>query len=341
MRRLDPAPRLWEVSAAPGEAGVRVLHRGAPLLDAPGLSALTVEDPWGIWGDFDDSPESLSLTRVREAWRVTRVEATERGPLRAMLMVRLEAGRSRMDLALSLSRGRDVLDARVRVFWDERCARLKLVFPGGFTQAEYDVMGGSIRRGPLGEVPGGRWVRLEGASAALGFASDALYGFNLTPEGALQASVVRATRYTADAPAQPEDHPWLPVQGVGELRFAFLLTADPAALPRLAAELDQPPLVAHALPSPGAWPRSGSLLALEPESVRLLALKPAEDGAGWILRVQSFAEQVVTPQVTWMGQLLSLAPLSPRAWGTWLLRRSEAGGWNAVPTDLTERRFSI
>jgi alpha-mannosidase len=327
---------LWEVSAAPGEAGIQLRRGGASLLEAAGMSAVTVEDPWGIWGDFDDSPESLSLTQVRETWRVTRVEVTERGPLRATLNVRFEAGRSRLDLALSLSRDRDALDVRARVFWDERCARLKLVLPGRFTQAEYDVMGGSIRRGSMGEVPGGRWVRLEGSGASLGFASDALYGFNLTSEGALQASVVRATRHTADAPAQREEHPWLAVQGIGELRFSFLLTADLDALQRLAAELEQPLLVAHAVPSSGDWARSGSLMALAPESVRLLALKPAEDGDGWVLRLQSGADAVVTPRLTWMGRVLPLPPLAPRALATFRIIPSAGDAWKAVATDLVE-----
>lgn len=328
----------WNVSAAPGDAGIRLVRSGAPLLDTPGLSALTVEDPHGIWGDFNDQPEEWSLTRVREVWRVTRVEAGERGPLRATLRVRMEAGHSRLDLTLALWRGRDVLDVQARVFWDERCARLKLVLPGRFARAEYDVMGGCIERGPLGEVPGGRWVRLEGQGPSLGFASDALYGFNLTPEGALQATVVRATRHAAELPAKPEEHPWRAVLDAGELRFAFLLSPDIAALPRLAAELEQPPLAAHVVPSPGEGARTGSLLTLEPDSTRLLALKPAEDGGGWILRLQSFAEQEVAPQVTWMGQSLSLAPLAPRAIGTWLLQPSAKDGWNQVPVDLMERR---
>ena len=325
----------WQVAAEPGDAGVRLLRAGKALLGAPGLTAVTVEDRWGIWGDFNDSPESLDLNTVRDAWRVTRVEVTERGPIRATLNVRLEGGRSRLDLALSLCHGRDAVDVRARVFWDERCARLKLIMPGGFSRAEYDTMGGTVPRGSLGEVPGGRWVRLDGA-APVGFASDALYGFNLTPSGALQATIVRATRYTADAPANAEEHPWRGVLDTGELRFSFLLTPDVAALPRLAAELEQPPLVAHVLASPGEWPRTGGCLSLDPDGVRLLALKPVEDGVGWVLRIQSFAAQTVTPQATWMGRPLTLAPICPRALATYRLRRTSGGDWTATATDILE-----
>jgi hypothetical protein len=35
--------------------------------------------------------------------------------------------------------------------------------PVGATAAEYEVPGGTVRRGELGELPGGRWVRTRGA----------------------------------------------------------------------------------------------------------------------------------------------------------------------------------
>lgn len=320
----------------PGGAGVRFLRSGKPLLDEPGLSALTIEDPWGTWGDFAESIPSQSLTQVRDIWRVTKVEVGERGPLRATLNVRMEAGRSRMDLTLALWKGRNAVDISTRVFWDERCARLKLALPGGFSQAEYDVMGGTVRRGSVGEVPGGRWVKLDRAGDSLGFASDALYNFNLTPEGVLQATIVRATRYAADLPAKGEEHPWRPVLDVGELRFRFLLTSDTTVLERLSAELEQPPLAMHVIPSPGPGAKTGGFMKLSPESVRVLAIKPAEDRKGWILRLQSFAGAPVVPEIQWMGQALTLGHLQPRALATYRFQREPGGKWQPTPVDLFE-----
>jgi alpha-mannosidase len=326
----------WEVQAVPGGAGVRLLRSGKPLLDEPGLSALTIEDPWGTWGDFAESIPSQSLTQVRDIWRVTKVEVGERGPLRATLNVRMEAGRSRMDLTLALWKGRNAVDISARVFWDERCARLKLALPGRFSQAEYDVMGGTVRRGSVGEVPGGRWVKLDRAGDSLGFASDALYNFNLTPEGVLQATIVRATRYAADLPAKEEEHPWRSVLDVGELRFRFLLTSDTTVLERLSAELEQPPLAMHVIPSPGPGAKTGGFMKLSPESVRVLAIKPAEDRKGWILRLQSFAGAPVVPEIQWMGQALTLEPLQPRALATYRFQREPGGKWQPTPVDLFE-----
>jgi alpha-mannosidase len=332
------ANELWEVSATPGGTGVRVSRAGQTLFGPDGLAALTIEDPWGLWGDFNDSPESLSLTTVRERWTVTRVEVTEPGPLRTCLRVRLEGGRSRLDLAFSLCAGRDALDVEARAFWDERCARLELAFAGGYTSADYEVMGGSVRRGPLGEVPGGRWVRASSPAGGFGFASDALYGFNLTPQGVLQATIARATRHTADAPAAPEEHPWRPVLDSGELRFRFLLAGAQADLPRLAAELVEPPLVmpvTAAAASAGEWARAGSLLSLA-AGVTLLALKPAEDGCGWILRLQSTAAEALDPGLFWLGQPVALPALAPLAIAACRLEAGADGAWRAEPCGLLE-----
>ena len=85
---------------------------------------------------------------------------------------------------MSLCRERDAVDVAARVLWDERAARLKLVMPGA-DRAEFEVPGGTVERGPCGEVPGGRWVRADGRRGRFGFASDALYCFDLkkTPCG--------------------------------------------------------------------------------------------------------------------------------------------------------------
>jgi alpha-mannosidase len=326
----------WTIKANEGEAGIRILQNGQSILDEPGLSAVTVEDRWGTWGDFNESQESTSLTQVRCPWKVTRVAVGEPGPLRATLHVRLEGGRSRLDLLCSLSAGRDVVDISARAWWDERCAQLKLVLPGCFHTAVYDVMGGSVRRGPVGEVPGGRWVHLQGAAGDVGFASNALYGFNLTPQGDLHACVARATRYAADAPAQVDDFYWRPVLDCGELRFRFLLTADIENLPALAEELEQPPLAMPVTPSGGDWPRQESLLAIEPKSVHLLAIKPAEVGQDWILHLQSAAPAAITPLLTWLGQNLPIAPLLPLKVEVIRLHQQEDGRWQAVKNNLLE-----
>ena len=229
---------------------------------------------------------------------------------------------------MSLCRERDAVDVAARVLWDEQASRLKLVMPGG-DRAEFEVPGGTVKRNPCGEVPGGRWVRVDGRHGSFGFASDALYSFDIG-EGALRATVARASRYAGSAPSSQNAEPWRPTVDKGELRFRFLLTRDIRSLPRLAAELEQPPVPLLCGSHSGALARCGSLASLSPASLRLLALRTSADGKGWILRLQETSGHAVTPRCTWLGQRLRLSRLAPYAIGAWHLTSSKRR-WKSSP----------
>jgi alpha-mannosidase len=235
-QRLAPATEF----AVKIGRGIEICRKGKRLVT---LSALTVEDPWGSWGGLSEESGSLDLSTIRQRWKVSRV---------ADHWVQLRAGNSRLELTFHCD---ETVTVAARVFWNERAARLKLVMAGAVERAEFQVPGGTVTRRACGEMPGGRWVRVPGR---FGFASDALYGFDLEG-GALRATICRASRYASDTKLPGDAEPWRPAVDVGELRFRFLITTDTPALPELAAQLEQPPVVLHAVPSPGKWPRAGSL----------------------------------------------------------------------------------
>ncbi len=316
---------VYAVTAETGASGVQVLLRGKPVFGDVGLHAITVDDPWGSWGNMEELPEAMNLSDVRHAWSITQVEVVEPGPERVSLRVRLEGGASRLDLTFALCRKRVAVDVSVRLFWNERSARLKLVMPVGASAAEYEVPGGMVRRGELGEVPGGRWVRTRGGK--LGFASDALYCFDLT-KGALRATLVRASRYANDVKTAPDAEHRLPATDVGEHRFRCVLTPGGRELPRLAAELEMPPITVTVAPHPGALPRTGSLASLTPETFQLLALKPAQDGNGWIVRVQETAGKGGCPVLDWLGSEVKLHAVLAHKIGSWRLIK-KGGRWLA------------
>ncbi len=321
------------IAAAKGDKSLQIFHRGRPLFQGAGLSVLSVDDPWGSWGGIAEEKESLDLSTVRETWKIAGVELLERGPERASLWVRFVGIRSRLDLTFSLARERPAIDVQARVFWNERGRRLKLAFPvGEHARARFEVPGGIADRGPAGEVPGGRWVAV---GSRFGFASDALYGFDFKG-GVLRATVVRASLYAADALTGPGVQTRRPVTDAGELTFRFLLTHNPALLPRLARELEQPIVVQMTSPHPGALPRSGSLFALEPSHVQLTALKPADKGRGWIVRIQETAGRAAQIRGHWLGHPVRFGPIGP--WGLRTFRIAPRGrGWKVTPTCIQER----
>mgnify|MGYP003343287135 CR=1 FL=1 len=81
-----------------------------------------------------------------------------------------------------------------------------------------------------------------GKNGGMGFASDALYNFD-SVKGEFRATVVRASRYANDVETPATAEPWRPAVDCGELKFRFLITGAKADLPRLAAELEQTPVV--------------------------------------------------------------------------------------------------
>jgi alpha-mannosidase len=366
---------IYRVQARVGDKGIQITRNGRSIFNAgsEGLGAVTVEDPWGSWGGMAEEPESLDLSTVRHQWRISEVQNLESGPIRSKMWVKMDAGNSRLELTISVTRGRDAVDVSARVLWDERSARLKLVMPVG-DEVEYDVPGGRVTRGatvkklkselrggmnpdittedadaarrfalgglegelkPLGEVPGGRWVRVKGAGGAtFGFASDALYNFD-AKDGAFRATVCRASRYADDVHTNSSERPWQPAVDNGELKFNFLISPGDEKLPQLAEELEQPPVSILVPPHKGKWRRAGSLASLGPENIKLLALKPAEDGKGLILRVQETSGKATNPQLKIAGKTVKLSRVEANRIGTWRLT-GKPGAMKAKATNIAE-----
>ena len=317
------ANALWRVEARKGETGVQFFHHGKKFFVGDGLQAVLFDDPWGSWGGMVEEPDSFLLKKVRENWKITEVELLEEGPQRAALWVRFAGKKSRIDLTFQVSRDRDAVDVSARVLIDDRSARLKLVFPAG-DQVDYEVPGSVVHRGPAGEVPGARWARVHDKNGGMGFASDALYNFD-SVKGEFRATVVRASRYANDVETPATAEPWRPAVDCGELKFRFLVTGAKADLPRLAAELEQAPVVLTVPPGKGKQKRTGSLLEITPSSVRLLALKPAEEGRGFILRAQAAPGNATKVSALWLGKKIQLGALKGGEIATWKLQESKSG----------------
>ena len=233
----------FAVSARRGAKGIRILRDGKPWLKGAGLQALLFRDAGGSWGD--NAPRQYDEGVSPVAWTVERAEVVESGPLRSALWVRLAGERSWLELTLRLAKGRDAIDVDARLLWNEREALLKLAMPCGATAADCAVPGAVVRRAAaLGEFPAAPWIRAldRAGRPVLGFASDALHGCDIVG-GALRPSVIRATGYAYAPKDGQKMEVWHPATDLGEHRFRFLLAPGDADLPRLADELEMPPVV--------------------------------------------------------------------------------------------------
>ncbi|MDR0902270.1 MAG: glycoside hydrolase family 38 [Opitutaceae bacterium] len=318
---------LFHIKAAAGEGSVSFLHRGNEWLPG-GLQARLYDDEWGSWGGMFEERDSWLLTSERERWVVAQTQILERGPERAALWVRFAGRRSRLDLTFLLCRNAPAITVRARAFLDERSARLKLVFPTG-GRAEFEVPGGTVARQSCGEVPGGRWARLGSGARRLGFASDALYGFDVTDDE-FRATIARATRHAADERRKPDEAPWAPATDAGELRFSFLLTPLLRRLPDFAAELEQPPLLmpvpARRKTQKNAAPQAGGIVLAA--GLRLLALHCAGRNC-FELRAQNETARGLDAGVVWLGRRVALGRVKPGEIATWHLSGHAKKGWQA------------
>jgi alpha-mannosidase len=180
-------------------------------------------------------------------------------------------------------------------------------------------------------------VKREDGGGAFGLATNALYGFNCA-KGALLATVVRASAYAYSSAGLLNLEPSQPAVDAGELNFRFLMTAETGSLARLAEELEQPVVTQSVHPHPGSLPRSGSLFSIEQSNVHLLALKPAENGQGWIARVQEIAGKAVSVQGTWLGQEIDFGAIKPSSLNSFRLTCRD-GRWTVAATSLQEIDF--
>ncbi len=307
----------WRLTARVGERGVRLFHDGREFFRKPGFQVRLYEDPWGSWGGMKEEHESTHLTEIREVWTITDVSALDHGPERATLWVRFQGSRSRLDLTFSVDKGRDAVDASARLFFDDRSARLKMVFPCG-DWAKYEVAGGIADRDPCGEVPGGRWavVGPDRLSPYMGFASDSIYNFD-TAEGEFRTTVVRGTRFADDQRLSAAEIPWRPSVDCGELKFRFVITTNYREIERIAAQLHHPIVVIPVDETHGDLSRSGGFLDLSPQSIKLLSVESCGKKSDILIRVQSQQDRQTLATIVWGGSRIQFGPLDPGQISSW------------------------
>ncbi len=311
--------RNFDCEATVGENAVRFSRLGEPWL-TPGLQIRLYEDTWGAWGGMQEEQDSWLLTKELETLSITNMAVLESGPLRRVIWVQFggKTVRSTVEVTFYIDQEASHIEMSIRAFLADRGARMKLVIPalGANGEAEYSVPGGAVLRNPCGEVPGGRWVRAGAGVHSVGFASNALYGYDTT-NNELRATIARTTRYGSDVRRAPDEQPWQPCADLGEHVFRALLTSDWEALPRLAGELEEP-LVTLTVPGREGKPWSKEGLIGLSEPFHLLALTPHADG-NVRLRVQNTGEDSALAEIDWANRHLSLGRLEPGEIATWLL----------------------
>ena len=245
---------------------------------------------WEIWKEtIDRAPEAVADDVM--------ISVAEQGPLRATLKVSRRHGKSTFVQYISLTEGAadDRIDIRNEVDWQSENALLKAEFPMSVSnpEAAYDLGLGYIRRGnntPTAyEVYAQQWADLTDRDGAYGVVvmNDCKYGWDKPDDHTLRLTLLHT-------PTPGRHYKYQSRQDIGRHVFTYSIvghTGDPVVgrIASKAESLNQP-LAAYAAPKhAGGLGREFSFLSVSTPQLAVKALKQAEDGSGYVLRLNEMS----------------------------------------------------
>lgn len=263
---------------------------------------------WPAW-------EILKETIDRAPEAVTEdvaVSVVEQGPVRATLKVSRRHGKSTFVQYVSLTDGGadDRIDVRCEVDWQSENALLKAEFPMSVSNPEalYDLGLGSIRRGnntPTAyEVYAQQWADLTDRGGAYGVAviNDCKYGWDKPDDRTLRLTLLHT-------PTPGRHYKYQARQDIGRHVFTYSIAghAEGPVEGRIAAKAEalNQPLAAYAAPRhAGPLGRKFSFLSVSTPRLSVKALKQAENGQGYVVRLNEMAGEALE-----RGEIRFAAPI--------------------------------
>ena len=251
------------------------------------------------------------FNQVAGHFKATCVKLVENGPVKAIIRVTSEYGRSRLVQSFCLYRDLNYIEIKVQLDWREQHKALKIRFPVNLShmKATAEVPYGHIERFANGEEePGQSWVDLSGVSKDTG----SLYGVSLLNDGKysfdvdvrdIGMTVLRSPIYAHHMPVEPQpdgDYSFID-QGVQQFRYVLLPhegSWEDSGTVQKAAELNQDPICLLGTYHPeGILPQSDSYISLDVENVLVTSVKIAEGSEDLILRCVEVAQEAVTTTI--------------------------------------------
>jgi alpha-mannosidase len=264
--------------------------------------AVVLDDTSDTWGH-----NVFRFNQVAGCFKATSVRLVENGPVKAVIRVTSEYGRSRLVQDFCLYRELDQIVVLVRLDWREQFKVLKLRFPVNLShmQATSEVPYGHIERFANGEEePGQSWLDLSGIardtgnSYGLSILNDGKYSFDVDVRD-IGLTVLRSPIYAHHMPVEPEpggDYSFID-QGVQQFRYSLLPhmgSWEEAGTVQRSAELNQPPVCLTGTYHPeGTLPLSDSYISVDKENIVITAVKKSEQGQDLILRCVEVTQEAV------------------------------------------------
>ncbi len=243
---------------------------------------------------YQDGPEEESAwnihptyTRRRYEWDSVEISPAERGPVRGAVMVRRRYRSSVVEQRIVVWSDIDRIDFVTRAQWQERQVLLKAAFPLEVRaeRATFEIQYGAVERPTHRntsweqekfEVCGHRWADLSEAGYGVSLLNDGRYGWDALGS-TLRLTLLRGPEWP-DPDADRGEH---------EITYSLLPHGGDwrdGQTARRAWELNAPLGVLQAASESIPSVRTTGWVTLRGPAT-LEALKPAEDGDGWIIRL--------------------------------------------------------
>lgn len=268
-----------------------------------------VSEKWPAW-------EILKATIDQQPAKVcgdVRVSVESAGPLMAVLRVDRRYGESTFSQRIILYDGAadDRIDIENHIDWQTKCSLLKAGFPLSFgaPEASYDLGLGFIRRGnntdTAYEVPAQQWadITAEDGSYGVTILSDSRYGWDKPADNTLRLTLLHT-------PGTTRRYIHENTLDLGPHTFTYSIVGHPGALDGAAAaaaadRLNQRKAAFLTESHPGRLGKVFSMAGTDNPAIRIRALKAAEDGNGFIVRVYEVSGKPASGTVTFAGAIAS------------------------------------
>ena len=309
----------------------------------PGNDLVIFEDEGDAW-DFATDHERkdvwIYLQQVPKRPALASRRAFLDGPC-AIVEQTFRFGASTIVQQIVLKEGEDLLEFRTRATWADPRTMLRVRFPLSVCaeKARFEIPFGSIERSTLEEtlidraqieVSAQQWVDLSDDTYGVSLLNDCKYGFRVKGN-TLDMCLLRSVPYPGSALIAKEDRSEANQGectdlGEHEFRYAIWPHAGRAGEPEItrhARAFNTPLRVVDCAEASGPaspdLPEAGSWVTLSNPAVEIVAVKQAEDGQGYIVRLVNVAP---TPEATefawhlpcafWEETDLVENPVSPR-----------------------------
>lgn len=233
-------------------------------------------------------------------FRAVSVEAIDRGPLRASVRVVSRLGASEICQTFTLDAGEEMLRCHVKLTLNDQLRLCRLCFPTGLRapRAYASMPGGFIEKATDGrEQPCQKWAAEFEKDSGLAVLNNGRYGVSFEG-GEIRLAIARSALF---ADHYGERDALMDALDIGETELDYALAPfSPEHVEKadaLAELLGAPPRFVLEGQHDGVLPAVWQGAQIAPETVRVQALKRAECGRGYIVRLVETAGRACRAQI--------------------------------------------